>query len=144
MREGGASWPTAVQTCAVLPEIEPEYANVAGRTPMTVYGLASSHIFLPRMAGSLLYRRFQNGAERMTVASASGRSSAAVKLRPSAGSTPSTEKKFHAHHAASICSGSLPPSAETLYCCQGDAIVICTTCCVDFCHSVKLPAATGI
>src|ERR1700733_13529667 len=143
MSESGASWLTAVQTWRLLPPNAPEYINDDGRIPITVYALASSHIFWPMMEGSPLYRRFQKGVERMTVASASGRSSPAVKLRPRAGATPSVENRFHEHHPASICSGSFPPSPETLYPCQGDTRAICATLSADLCHSAKLPASTG-
>ena len=51
----------------------------------------------------------------MAVAGAPGLSSSDVKDRPIIGCTPSSEKKFSVHHAASTTSGSFPPSPETLY-----------------------------
>jgi DNA-binding LacI/PurR family transcriptional regulator len=57
-------------------------------------------------------------------ASASGRSSLSANVRPSAGVTPSVEKKFHEHQPAMIFSGSGPPAAETLYCSQASTSAI--------------------
>src|SRR6266702_5795948 len=97
---------------------------------------------LPTIAGSASKRRFQKAEERTTVAVAPGRSSLDAKTRPIMGCTPNVRKKFHEHHAASICSGSFPPSAETLKFWNGETIAISASPGVDRCHSEKLPAST--
>jgi len=72
---------------------------------------------IPYKGGGPLNQDFLAGVTDIAIQSTASFSPhvRAKKLRPIAGAMPSVGKKFAEHHAASICSGSLPPSAETLY-----------------------------
>ena len=78
-----------------------------GATPITVYGVRLSVTVLPTIAGSDPRLRSQKPS-LMTATGVACASSSARKPRPSAGSAPTTEKKFAVTIWIGICSDSWP------------------------------------
>ena len=81
-----------------------------GITPTTVTGPSLVRTTRPTMPGSPPKRRFQRPWERTIAAAPPGAASSGAKLRPSAGETPRTEKRFAVTARPAIRSGGPVPT----------------------------------